>query len=359
MLDKFLRNIPSPIEGSRVERKEPCRSCGSKTGILAGQVDYWDIKQADLIKCDQCGLAQMDPMLTQEETAKGCLAYYVEETLRVTTKEQKRNLVRNFRRGILFAYSLKKRNIVPKEILELGPGSGYFVAGIHFVFPDANVTVMDVNEEVLRLNQQTFGYSTIQGIPDNHISDLDNSFDLIIARDIIEHVIDIDKVTANINAYLKEGGYFHFITPNGHEDIWKHYLTFNHKKKRSELLINHVSYFDGQGLLDQLKKHNLEPVDYHVYKMKTTRRGRGRKIKEKLMASVSEQKGADIYVNEKVKELKEDDFDKNEVLDKWYINSKMKGLTRFMSWYHHSNMIKVHPKYNVGHEIYGLFQKRS
>jgi len=97
----FLRKIPATFEGDIVDREEACSICKKKAGQQIGVVDYWDIKTSRIIKCEKCSLTQLDPMLTQEETAKGCLAYFVEESLRVSIAEQENNLVRNFRRGVL------------------------------------------------------------------------------------------------------------------------------------------------------------------------------------------------------------------------------------------------------------------
>jgi 2-polyprenyl-3-methyl-5-hydroxy-6-metoxy-1,4-benzoquinol methylase len=80
-------------------------------------------------------------------------------------------------------------------------------------------------EDVLKFDKLHHGYETIQTPVEKHLPELDDKFDLIIARDILEHVIDISMVIKNVKQYLKEDGIFHFITPNGHEDVWKHYLT--------------------------------------------------------------------------------------------------------------------------------------
>jgi len=355
-MNNILKQIPASLKGDTIVRKESCRICKEKNGIQIGNIDYWDIAGSKIVKCEKCGLAQLDPMISHEGTSRGCLAYYIEESLRVSEKEQGRNMLRNFRRGFLFGTSLKKRGLHPKNVLELGPGSGYFSEGLKFAFPDTKITVMDVNPEVLNFNKQQHGHNTIETSIEEHISELDSQFDLIIACDILEHVVDISKVIENIYNYSSENGLFHFTTPNGHEDVWKHYLTFKHWNSTSELLINHVNYFDGKGLLDFLVKKNFSAIEYFTFKMKTTRRGRGWKVSEKLMAPVSRKKDSSIYIDEKINELKTITVDKKTVLNKWYINKNWKFLTYIVSFSHHANLIKLSPELNVGHEIYGLFK---
>jgi SAM-dependent methyltransferase len=298
-------------------------------------------------------------MLTEDETAKGCLAYYREESLRVTAKEENRNHIRNFRRGIVFGYSLKKRNLNPHQILELGPGSGYFMAGLKFVYPLAQITVMDVNDKILEAVKKRFHYQTIKVIPEKPVSTFNNAFDLIIARDFIEHVMDISKVMLNIKSYLKVGGIFHFITPNGHEDLWKYYLTYNYLNASSELLINHVNYFDGAGLLNYLTANSFEPLEFYTYQIKTTLRGNGWKVRKKLMAPLSERKNAGQFFSNETIEGNAFDFDDADVLNRWYINDKYKFLVHWIGLYHHYSFIKLPPELNVGHEIYGLFLKTA
>lgn len=357
MFEFFLKNLPVRLEGESVSRKELCRCCGGKEGVLISRIDYWDIKETDIIKCSGCGTAQLDPMLTDDETSKGCLAYYIEETLRTSHKAQEKNNLRNYRRGIHFAYGLKKKSYSPKSILELGPGSGYFLEGIRFVFPEVKISVLDINQELLDFNKAQHGFDTHLATPEHFIPGLENKFDLIIARDIIEHVTGIDAVFSNVRKYLKKGGLFHFITPNGHEDVWRFYIRYKEKKERSELLINHVNYFDGKGLVDHLSRENFKEVSYYTYKLKTTIRGRGRKVKQKLMAPVSQKRSADFYVNEKIGEIRSVDSDKKEILNKWYLKPNRKTFAKIICWYKHSEWIKVNPRINVGHEIFGIFEK--
>ena len=292
-------------------------------------------------------------IFTQKQTPFCLLS---QELLRTSPKDQGKNLLRNFRRGVLFGMSLKRKNITPQHVLELGSGSGYFSEGLKFVFPEAEITVMDVNKEVLLFNERNHQFKTIENIPETYSKELENKFDLIIARDIIEHVIDIGEVIKNIKSYLKDQGIFHFITPNGHEDVWKHYLTYNELKKKSELLINHVNYFDGKGLLDYLNKNDFSTIEYYTYKLKTTRRGRGWKVAKKLMAPVSQSKKSNYYIEKEVDKVNQEVFEKEDVLNKWYIHKNRKIATFLLSWYHHANLITLKPELNVGHEIYGVFK---
>ena len=350
-------NNQSRITGTTITRAEPCRICREKTGTRIGAVDYWDIKTCQVVLCGRCSHIQLDPMLTEEETAKGCYAYYIEESLRTSSEELIKNRERNFRRGVVFGYQLRKRRISPKSVLELGPGSGYFSAGLQFVYPGVKITVMDINQNVLDFNRQHHHFETLREVPDNFNGAFKNKFDLIIARDIIEHVTDISKVLENVNEYLQPGGLFHFITPNGHEDIWKHYLTAKFEDTPSELLINHVNYFDGKGLKNLLFHHGFLPVKYFTYNLKTTLRGQGWKKGRKLMNPVSKKLKADLFIKGNQGYAENIELSKDDILDKWYIRPKVKWITWVYCLFHHFTILRISPVHNIGHEIFGLFLK--
>lgn len=338
-------------------RHTPCSVCNTPDGLFIATTDYWDLQSSNLIQCPVCQHTQLDPMLNDEQTATGCYAYYIEESLRINETEHNKNCVRNFRRGIVFGLSLRKRKIKPNAVLEVGPGSGYFAAGLQFVFPDARITVMDINPTVLKNNNEQHGYTTIQGVPEKYIDTLTNTFDLIIARDVLEHVSDISAVLSNLVGYLKPHAYFHFITPNGHEDVWKHLLTYTYTQSPSELLINHVNYFDGAGLRHLLIQKGLQPIQYYTYNLKTTLRGRGWKFNKKLMAPVSKKTKAAQLIVDKAACLSATHSTKQDILNKWYITTNVRCLTWLYSLYQHYTLLRVRPEKNKGHEIHGLYKK--
>ena len=83
------------------------------------------------------------------------------------------------RQGVHFALGLRRRGVKVAQMLELGPGSGYFAEGMRRVFPAMKVTVMDVVQEVLDLNLRDHGYTGIRSIPEEHRPELDGRLSLI------------------------------------------------------------------------------------------------------------------------------------------------------------------------------------
>lgn len=348
----------SGFKGERINRQEPCRICGSFEGIKIAETEFWDLQRCDIVQCTSCWLIQLDPMITIQNTAIGCHAYYLKEILETTVHEQQRNLVRNYRRGIVFGRHLQKRGFHPETILEFGPGSGYFSAGIRFIFPECKITVVDIVEDVLKNNQVVHGYDVYPGSPEYIQLLNDQTFDLIIARDILEHVTDIGMVIRNIAALLNPGGLLHFITPNGKEDVWGHYLNWQFRKKPSELLINHVNYFDGAGLLKYLTDAGFSMDEYYTYQLKYTLRGKGWKCIERLAAPVSTKQNAEGLIRQQ-KGKEEGVFNKEDILDEFIFRTKIKWLILLYCEFKHHWLFHLDPRRNIGHEIHGLFRKKA
>lgn len=349
---------PTAFSGEPVVRQEPCRICGSMNGLKIAQAEFWDLQQSDIVECSNCRLIQLDPMITEENTATGCHAYYLKEILETPVREQKRNLLRNYRRGIVFALSLQRKGFQPESILEFGPGSGYFSAGIQLIFPGCKISAVDIVDDVLKLNKEVHGYEVFKGSPEDIGLFRERRFDLILARDILEHVTDIGTVIRNIVSLLNPGGLLHFITPNGAEDVWGHYLNYEMRKKPSELLINHVNYFNGGGLLAFLTNSGLSKVEYFTYQVKYRLRGKGWKHVENLAVPASTRQSADALIRSE-KEMIQDVFPKHEILDNFIFRTKLKWLTGLYCRYKHHWIIHLDPTKNVGHEIHGLFIKQE
>jgi ubiquinone/menaquinone biosynthesis C-methylase UbiE len=349
----------SGFNGESVVRQEPCRICGSLEGIKIAETEFWEVQHCDIVQCTSCKLIQLDPMITAENTAIGCHAYYLKEILETPVYEQKRNLVRNYRRGIVFARSLQKKGFHPETILEFGPGSGYFSAGIQFVFPKCRITVVDIVDDVLKMNQEIHGFNFFNGSPENIHFFKDRKFDLIVARDILEHVTDIGKVIQNISSLLNPNGLFHFITPNGKEDVWGHYVNWEFHKKPSGLLINHVNYFDGAGLLKCLNDSGFSQVEYYTYQVKYYMRGKGWKHSEKLAVSISAKQSAGELIRSQEQKTKTHFFLKEEILDIFIFRTKIVWLINLYCRFKHHWLIHLDPRRDLGHEIHGLFIKKG
>ncbi len=97
------------------------------------------------------------------------------------------------------------------SILDLGSGEG----GTSVILSRKNnVTAYDFNPaRFINQNNNTEDFNKINGDA-SKLPFKENSFDLIILQDVIEHLYDINKVIIEINRVLKPGGFIYISTPN-------------------------------------------------------------------------------------------------------------------------------------------------
>jgi 2-polyprenyl-3-methyl-5-hydroxy-6-metoxy-1,4-benzoquinol methylase len=335
-----------------INRIEACRMCGALQGKKIAEIQYWDLRESNLVRCDACGLMQYDPMLTPEDIETGCTACGF---LSEPAEKEERNCLRNYRRGIAFASRLKHQGIWPKRILEIGPGKGFFSRGVAFVFPGAKVTVLDVVDYLLEYNRQVHGFQILKGTPETSVgSQLAGTFDFIIARDVLEHVSDIGTVITNVNILLEKGGYFNFIAPNGLEDAWSYYACWRLFGKPAQALLNHVNFFDPITLRSYIQNAGFEVQSYYLYTLKHFVRGTGWLIRAKHAAAVSTKKSATEIIN------KNHGKTETEMQVYNFIHSRLlssRWFTPLYCRYKHRGGIKISPEMKIGHEIYCLAKK--
>jgi hypothetical protein len=151
---------------------------------------------------------------------------------------------------------------------------------------------------------------------------------------------------------MAEHGWFHFITPNGREDAWRFVARERLTGERSELLINHVNYFDPIGLKSFLERSGFRSVEYYLYGLKPRFKGAGWKVSDRTAAPPSGRtRVADISEPEQTLPLYPSSL----------VIPKIPAMTtRLFEW--HCRMkdgrrLRLPPEEGIGHEIFGLFRK--
>lgn len=146
----------------------------------------------------------------------------------------------------LFQRTLKAYSLIAEktygDVLEIGCGEGY---GLEFIYENANsLTVIDKSKSVLDKIKRTYPKTTIlnQKIPPlNKLKD--NSFDIVISFQVLEHIKDVNLFIQEIHRILKPGGKAFITTPNSLKTVARnpwHFKEFNY------LEINNLikKYFD-------------------------------------------------------------------------------------------------------------------
>ncbi|MGE3973931.1 MAG: class I SAM-dependent methyltransferase [Bdellovibrionales bacterium] len=342
-----------------IQRRDPCGFCGHTRGSRLALVEYWNLSKNDLVRCENCLQMQVDPMLTDEDMSLGCKAWYISQQLGETTESQKKGLYKAFRRGVAFGVFLKRRGITPNKALEIGAGDGYFSRGLQFVFPHVQVSVLDIVDDVLHYLEKTHGFTPIHARPENLNPAEHGTYDLVMARDVLEHCAQPKLVFENIARILKPQGYLHYLSPNGHEDMWGFYSQYILSQQPTELLINHVNYFSPKKLREVILEKHFQVLDWFNVDFKgVMKRGVGRKISQEVACPVSTQKS----VHQMIEQEKQLDhllqIQPAEVLNGWWNHKFLRPLFYVLSLFKEIPPTRLNADYGIGRNTFCLAQKK-
>ncbi len=122
-------------------------------------------------------------------------------------------------RSDLIEWALRRYFPDTRDFLEIGCGTGYVLDRLRQSFPDISLSGSELFEEGLACARARLGAAA-------HLSQLDatrltlrETFDVIGAFDVLEHIEDDAAVLANVRAALRPGGGL-LITVPQHEWMW-------------------------------------------------------------------------------------------------------------------------------------------
>src|SRR3989344_2450713 len=109
---------------------------------------------------------------------------------------------------------LRKINILDKKykILEIGCGAGSMTS--YLTSLGYNVIGIDMSNDLLdyaKKNHKTCNFMKMSG---DKLKFKDNSFDVVLSFDVLEHILNLEKHVKEVKRVLKEGGYYLLQTPN-------------------------------------------------------------------------------------------------------------------------------------------------
>ncbi len=207
-----------------------CPVCGSSAlhEFCGNDLMFGTPGSYDYSRCTLCGIVFQTPMPNSEQIA----SYYPEQYEQYQPERSKR--LKNFEKGALkavFGYQhfdvpnafiyvgrllgpIKYSDTPPfrvgRRALDIGCANGKFLSKLNAMGWDAQGVEFDkVAVDVCRNS----GLSVFHG--DLHTAGFpDQSFDMVSARHVIEHVPDPEKFMAEIARILRPSGYFYAKTPN-------------------------------------------------------------------------------------------------------------------------------------------------
>lgn len=149
---------------------------------------------------------------------------------------------------------LKLISIRPKSILDVGCASGWLLNEIHKCHPYAQCTGIDVYASAILYGKKKYKNLNLLQADAHHIPFPDNSFDVVICAEVLEHVSKPENVLKEIYRVLKSDGIaivemdtgnwiFKFIWniwTNVFQGVWRdsHIHSFNTQKLEKMILKN-------------------------------------------------------------------------------------------------------------------------
>jgi len=118
----------------------------------------------------------------------------------------------NKRLRIVFGELLNSGDINGKRFLEVGCGLGFFSQKA--VELGAKVTGVDVGARLVKKNRKKIPKGRFLVASASDLPFSDNSFDVVLCTEVIEHVEDQDRAVKELVRVLKEGGVLVVTTPN-------------------------------------------------------------------------------------------------------------------------------------------------
>jgi ubiquinone/menaquinone biosynthesis C-methylase UbiE len=108
---------------------------------------------------------------------------------------------------------MKSEGFNPARILDYGCGEGRYVRELMATFPSANVTGCDISDTAIGIARRSIPEATFIAMDDETADLADESFDLVISIEVLEHVQDIAKSVRELSRLLRPGGRVLVTTP--------------------------------------------------------------------------------------------------------------------------------------------------
>lgn len=114
-------------------------------------------------------------------------------------------------------YDFAKPYVRGKDVLDFGCGTGYGTAGLAEVA--TRITGVDIAPEAIAHARQHYRrdnleFRDIGSIEDTDLPFADDSFDVVVSFQVVEHVHAVDRYLAEIRRVLRPGGTFLCVTPD-------------------------------------------------------------------------------------------------------------------------------------------------
>lgn len=150
-------------------------------------------------------------------------------------------------------------------ILDIGCGSGLMLNSLERI---GNTSGMDMSDAAIQFSSEIFKGAIKKGSLPNDVPYPSNSFSLVTALDVIEHIDDDLASLASIKNLLRENGKA-IITVPAYMSLWSHFDELNEHKRRYTLEELRQKLLGAGFKIEKISYYNtlLFPVVYIVRKL--------------------------------------------------------------------------------------------
>lgn len=251
-----------------------------------------------LVECDNCGLIFSENIFTQEEFVK----VYNELYNGANSSYQRHSKVEfeKLKAGKISIgknrTNLVNRNIVKnsncKSVLEIGSGIGLVGSYIRLKNTTIKYTGVELDKEAY-LKSKSLGLNTFNG-DFQEISKFNESFDVIMLWEVIEHLQDLNLFLELAYSKLNEGGTIILSTPN-----YNKILNYPNGKK-DKLYQNeppiHLNFFTADNIQAVFKFKGFSSVEIREKKFPYVEKNIMQFIKNTLKALMGKYYGPTLYL---------------------------------------------------------------
>lgn len=242
------------------ERYEPCVLCGSRAVALDCSISLRGKLEVDVTECRACGLLFANPVPSAERIASLYDSGYWDPEGR-GAREASRRYRRQYRFGAAYGERLG-RAARTGRMLEVGCGLGFFLKGVadHCGW---EVEGIDAAEGVGRFAREKLGLRVTE-MPFEQNGFPDDSFDLVRAKDVLEHVPRPMEFLGEARRILRPGGELELWLPNGPLDLAEARRAFR-RGARAEMGAGHLLFIRPRTL-----RAALEAAGFGVARMEVS-----------------------------------------------------------------------------------------
>jgi len=220
--------------------------CGSSEDEIIAEKDAFGFKVRTVI-CLPCGLMRSSPRLTEASAARFYRDFY--RHIYEENYDPQAVWLNGLRKGAVL-YNLTKRWVRKGTALEIGCAAG----GVLEVFRRNGFKCCgcDFEENVLNVGRSA-GLHLINGEASD-LAALGIKADILIVRQTLEHILDIDRFLSTLKGLLNKGGYIYIGVP-GVLDIYKNNSSLLHWLQNA-----HVWHFTLETLSYVMSRYGFELV---------------------------------------------------------------------------------------------------